>query len=277
MNVKALALTGATVGVAVVTLVGLNLVAPITHAVDQHVEHHAADSVFAASIAEPGAAAGADSRTMEVAQAEPTTEPTTEPAIEPAATHSEAHAASMPVDAASAGGQTALASGSCATAAVNRSLPPAPEVQPAAATVSQPAPVAPRREAAPVETPKPKSKAVAKKTVPVQPAETKLVWWPAATPGTLNLTYAGSASFTKAIALVFDGAHADGSKASDHIKVTTQEGQAVSGRWLVAQGNPRMLLYSVPPGVYRVSVDAGMSDKGDRTVATASSGLVYVQ
>lgn len=398
MNVKALALAGATIGVAVVTLVTLNLVAPITQADEGHAPGIAAESVFAASLAEPGegAATGelevaqaepatpasaepepapssvpapaggscsmaapassegaplvvagtgtvdesvaapaevAESAAMEVAQAEsePAAEPAAEPAYdepaaesapaEPAAIDSEPYAAAETVDTAPIGGEPAVAAGSCSTGVVDPSQPPVvvmasglpgesaapagdvagtdggssdfaapaedfsaapvdtmPAAEPEPAPAPEPAAAVaesePAVDAAPAPKPKPKPKASS--APKVQPADTQLVWWPAKTDGKLNITYAGSASFTKAIALIFDGAHADGSKANQSIKVTTKSGTAVEGQWLVAKGNPQMLLYSVPPGIYRVSVGADMSDKGDRTVPAASSGLVYV-
>lgn len=358
MNVKALALTGATVGVAVVTLVGLNLVAPITHAEEGHAALVPADSVFAASIAEPGADAvtaemevaqaetaaqpeapatapssESAAATMDVAQAEPVAEPApaveaapeavaSEPGTEAPAIDSEPYAAMADAEPMANGGEPVVAAGACSTGLVDPSQPPvivmasglpdsagdapagdmagagempadtAAAVEPAApapepmaeapAPAATPEPVVSEAAAEPepapavVEAPKPKPKAVAKKAPKVQPPEAQLVWWPAAKDGKLNLTYAGSASFTKAVALIFDGTHADGSKATAHIKVTTKDGRPVPGQWLVANGNSRMLLYSVPPGIYRVSVDAGMSDQDDRTVASASSGLVYV-
>lgn len=378
MNVKALVLTGATIGVAIVTLVALNLIAPITQASESHAAGITADQVFAASIAEPGEGAAAEplevaalddtssapaasepeaaaepvlsstpavaggscamgasgggqvvaaSTTpspsaepvaetaveMEVAQAEP------EPAMESAPVESMSDSFADPSTAEPAmsgdGGEPAVAAGSCSTGMVDPSQPPvvvmagglpgdAPpssgEVSEATAMEAEPAPMAdaPAPEvysppAAPAPAPEPepamaapaaepaaaapaKPKPKAQKVPKVQPAETKLVWWPAKTAGKLNLTYAGNASFTKAIVLIFDGAFDDGSKANEHIKVTTKAGAAVEGQWLVAKGNPQMLLYSVPPGIYKVSVGSGLTDKGNRPVAAESSGLVFV-
>ena len=94
--------------------------------------------------------------------------------------------------------------------------------------------------------------------------------------GKLNLTYAGSASFTKAIVLMFDGTFENATAANEHIKVTNKAGKPVEGQWLVAKGNPQMLLYSVPPGVYSVAVGEGLTDKGNRAIAAAASGAVFV-
>lgn len=373
MNVKALVLTGLTIGVGVVTFVALNLLAPITHADERHAPGVTAGEVFAASIAEPGAGAvagemevaaldapapasaapeaapvsepeaaggscavdasagagavvaGSEPATteepaaMEVAQAEPESfaaaeAPASEPAPEPAY---EQPAAEPVIDAAPIDGEPTVAAGSCSTGAVDptqkpvvvmasgvpgtSSEPPAdagsvggPEM-----TASEPAafesePVAESPVAEPVvetmpepeslvaEAPPPKPAAQSKPKAPVQkvpkvqPEETKQVWWPAQQSGKLNITYAGNVSFTKAIAIVTDGAHIDGAKANEHITVTTKAGKAVPGQWLVAKGNPQMLLYSVPPGVYKVTVGQGMSDRGNRSMPSEASGLVWV-
>lgn len=373
MNVKALILTGVTTGVAVVTMVALNLIAPITHADDRHEAGITADQVFAASIAEPGEGAAAGE--MEVAaldasapataapEAAPSSEPATaggscamdasagggtvmatstpassEPpaAMEVAQAEPEAFTAAeapapeaspepayeataeVPVDAAApSGSEPTVAAGSCSTGVVDPSakpvvvmasgLPgtsaaPAAEVSAAEPAAFESAPVeeapapepvapppvvesAPEPEPVVAEAPpapKPaaaapsKPKAPVQKVPKVQPAETKQVWWPAQQSGKLNITYAGNVSFTKAIAIVTDGAHIDGAKANEHIKVTTKSGKAVPGQWLVAKGNSQMLLYSVPPGIYKVTVGQGMSDRGNRTMPSEASGLVWV-
>ena len=372
MNVKALTLAGVTTGLAVVTLVALNLIAPITHADDKHEAGISADQVFGASIAEPGAGAAAgemevaaldtpaaasaapepapssepaaaggscsldagaggggvvgssapaaseEPAAMEVAQAEPESfaaaeAPASEPAVE--------EPAAAPVEAAApSGGEPAVAAGACSTGIVDPSQKPvvvmassasaassapaaeaaaaepaaaepatlepepvaaAPEPEPVVEPAPEPEPVV--AEAPPPPKPKPaassapsKPKAPAQKAPKVQPAETKQVWWPAQQSGKLNITSAGNVTFTKAIAIVTDGAHIDGAKANEHIKVTTKDGKPVPGQWLVAKGNTQMLLYSVPPGVYKVTVGQGMSDRGNRTMPSEASGLVWV-
>lgn len=354
MNVKALVLTGATVGVAVVTLVALNLVAPISHAQDSAPQGVTADAVFAASIAEPGSTASTEP--MMVAQADTTEAPVAEseaPAAPaptmatvtsntppggscamgaapsgqtlatadapasaaPAATDSTGAASS---DVAAAPAPQPVIGGACSTGIVDpnqkpviasglpgspaapaESLPaaevaaesqvpaeaePAPVAEPAPApepvvaaapepvVAAEPAPAPKPKAAAPKAAAKPKAPAAPK----VAPPETKQAWWPAKAAGKLNLTYAGSASFTKAIVLMFDGTFENATAANEHIKVTNKAGKPVEGQWLVAKGNPQMLLYSVPPGVYSVAVGEGLTDKGNRAIAAAASGAVFV-
>lgn len=145
---------------------------------------------------------------------------------------------------------------------------PAPEPEPAAAEAPEPAAAAPAPKPKPA-TPKPAPKPR------VAPPEIKKAWWPAATAGKLNLVYAGEASFTKAIALLFDGEFATPESANANIKVKNENGKTVSGRWLVAS-NPRMLLFSADPGLYTVEVGDGLKDKNDRALSAASSGPVFV-
>ena len=314
MNVKALILTGASVGVAVVSLVALNLIAPISHAEEKHPQGISADAVFGASISEPGtsapspapttvdvamadtAAAGQESapesapvETASAFSAEPTTEvaamqddSAVEPAVEePAMDAGEAPAAAgagscsaaegvsgAPVVVKAAGypgdgGAAPAESGDAASA------PAAEQAEPAVAdtsSFSEPA-------AEPAPAAKPKAKPKAPKAAP---PEAKLAWWPAKTDGKLNLTYAGEASFTKAIVLLFDGNFESPESANQNIKVTTKDGSPVAGQWLVAKGNPQMLLFNVAPGLYKVSVGSGLSDKGGRALGAASSGQVFV-
>lgn len=299
MTVKALILGAATTGVAVVTLVALNLIAPISQAEEKHTPGISADAVFGASISEPGNSApepaAAAPATTEVAMAdtaaaEPTSAFSEQPAVEVASLQDDAAMAAMEEPAADSGAAAdGSNSGSCSTAEGVSGEPvvvkaagypgdaPAAEVagtesvSEAAPAYEEPSYSEPATEAAPA--PKPKAKPKAPK---VAPPEAKLAWWPAKTAGKLNLTYAGEASFTKAIVLLFDGAFDTAQSANDNIKVTTKSGQAVAGQWLVAKGNPQMLLFNVDPGLYKVSVGSGLSDKGGRGLGAASSGMVFV-
>lgn len=346
MNVKALLIAGVTVGVAVVTLLALNLVAPISHAEEGHEQGITADEVFGASIAGSGA-------TIEVAQADTSAaEPAVtapdvgEPApstgvssgapsggsceigapasgealpaagteiaqapsseMEPAAAAPAETStdAAAPAPAETGGSEPAAAGGAClasttdpdqqpvivtasgapddapaapadagADAPPEMAAEPAPEPEPAPAAAAKPEPAP---AAAVAAEPKPKSQPAKPRAPKVAPPEAKKAWWPAKTPGKLNLTYAGSASFTKAIVLIFDGAFDSPAKANENIQVTTESGKPVQGQWLVAKGNPQMLLYSVEPGVYKVQVGAGLTDKGNRPLSAASAGVVFV-
>lgn len=142
-------------------------------------------------------------------------------------------------------------------------------------------------EASPGEVePKPAAKTVApKKVVSTMPRRAKpmpmpdaarRVWWPAKTAGKLNLTYAGQASFSAAIALLFDGDFETPESANQNIQVKDSKGRAVHGRWVVAS-NRQMLLFKAVPGLYSIEVGSGLADKGGRGISAPSAGLVFVQ
>ncbi|MGQ0701366.1 MAG: hypothetical protein ACT4PZ_24375 [Panacagrimonas sp.] len=362
---KGLVLTAASVGVAVVTLVGLNLVAPITLANEGHPAGTTPDQVFAGSIAEPGntateeaapapvevAAADLSEPTMEVAAAEPASAPpptdagvaqggaceipaagpakgkvvamvngepfskipvgstaaaaapaaqevalaetapspveepaAMEPAIEEPAPAPEpepvaeaAPPASEPEPVAQAATQPVSAGGSCSIGPADPSAKPvtvksATRTSPTE-TASAPEPAYAAEATTETETqPAPKPRPSKPK---ISPAEFKKVWWPPKADGKLNLTYAGEASFTKAIVLLFDGEFDNADSANKHVKVTARDGAPVKGQWLVAT-NKKMLLFNAPPGVYKLKVGEKVTDKSGRTLPTSSSGLVLV-
>lgn len=310
MNVKPLVLAGAATGVSVVTFVALSLIAPISHAEKSTAQGLSADKVFAASIDAPGASSPEPVvvAATEVALADTGNAPASTAQSEPAPAAMEVAQAdvSEPVDTgaeAPTAAEPASGGGSCTTGIVDpkakpvvvkaTGLPgdsPAPKTA-AAAPASEPAPAAPAPEsmtsepAAPrfesspesevAEAPKPVAKP--KPRAPKKaPAEAKVAWWPAKTPGKLNLAYAGEASFTKAIVLMFDGAFDNADSANQHIKVTPQKGGAVKGKWLLATGNKQMLLLDVAPGLYTVEIGEGLTDKGNRSLGAASSGAVFI-
>jgi outer membrane biosynthesis protein TonB len=157
--------------------------------------------------------------------------------------------------------------------------PPPPAPEPAAAAPepkAEPAP-APKPKAEAKPKPAPKAAAKPKSAAPKQaPAEAKVAWWPAKAAGKLNVVYAGEASFTKAIALMFDGQFDNADGANANIKVTPKKGGEVKGKWMVANGNKSMLLLNVDPGLYNVEIGSGLADKGGRAVSAASSGAVFV-
>lgn len=294
MNWKALILTGVTTGVAVATMVTLNIVAPISHTEEKHPQGVTVDEVFSGSVSETGSAASAfvEGASVEVAAAEGATlesEPAAEAA--PAAAPEGVTAGGCQVGTAITGepvvvkavgvpgeGGEAAAAGETMgsdTAPVEAAvIEPAAAPEPAPAMEPEPAPVAEvAAEPAPAAAPKPRKPKAPK----VAPPEAKQAWWPASkTSGKLNLTYAGEASFTKAIVLLFDGAFANADGANQHVKVTTKSGKPVQGKWLVAKGNPQMLLFNAEPGLYKVEVGEGLTDKGNRALAAASSGLVFI-
>jgi hypothetical protein len=102
-----------------------------------------------------------------------------------------------------------------------------------------------------------------------------LAWWSPKVDDALNLVYAGEASFTPAIVLLFDGAFEDSSLANKVIRVTDDGGTPVSGQWVVAT-NKRMLLFKASPGHYRVKVGDGLVDSAGRKIAGKQGGPVNV-
>lgn len=312
MNVKPLVLAGVATAVSVVTFVALNLIAPISHAQAAPDKGITAAQVFAGSIDEPGAsapqAASPEAAPTEVALADTGAGESAQPAaaeMEVAQADTSTPAPTESTESTAAASEPVSASGSCSTGIVDPNakpvvvkaagLPedsagsPAAESAPATAsapepamemTASEPAPApAPEFEAAPAVTAEPAPAPVSKpkpRAPKKAPAEAKVAWWPAKTPGKLNITYAGEASFTKAIVLMFDGAFDNADSANQNITVKPKKGGQVKGKWLVATGNKQMLLLDVAPGLYTVEVGAGLTDKGNRTIGAASSGAVFI-
>lgn len=164
--------------------------------------------------------------------------------------------------------------------AVADSSPTPPEVPEEVASIPEPAPEPAAVEPAPkpvaAAPPAPKRTAPPKTSKPkAPPPEVKTAWWPDKTAGKLNLTYAGDASFTKAIVLLFDGTFDSADSANQNVMVKTTKGETVPGQWLVAT-NRQMLLFNVDPGLYTVEIGGGLTDKGGRTLAAASSGPVFI-
>ena len=155
---------------------------------------------------------------------------------------------------------------------------PEPEPAPAPAEVAVVEPVAePAPAAAPAPKPAPKRVSRPQTSKPkAPPPEVKTAWWPAKTAGKLNITYAGDASFTKAIVLLFDGAFDSADSANQNVVVKTTKGKVVPGQWLVANANRQMLLFNANPGLYTVEVGGGLTDKGGRALAAAATGPVYI-
>lgn len=108
------------------------------------------------------------------------------------------------------------------------------------------------------------------------PDSAKKVWWPAPMSGKLNLTYAGEAAFTGAIALLFDGAFENTDSVNRNIEVKDRRGRAVKGTWLVST-NRQMVLFGAAPGLYSISLGTGLADKGGRTLSASSEGHVFVR
>lgn len=212
-------------------------------------------------------------------------------------------AASMPRDEAlSQGAATSVAGGGCSISqatpgsgmTVAAAGPPGDEglsdtaEQPQPVEVAEVVPKSPRQisdlmdepaaEVAPVNEAKPAvAAAPARRAKPrVVPETAKKAWWPAPANGKLNLTYAGEASFTGAVALLFDGAFENPDSANQNIQVKDRSGRTVKGTWLVS-ANRQMLLFGAPSGLYSVNLGSGLADKGGRNIAESSEGHVFIR
>lgn len=208
-------------------------------------------------------------------------------APDPAVEVSAAQDASKPADGAAAGGACMVgsrlspggSSSAVATSAPAEAKPEAPASVPASAPTPEAPAVAVAREDSPAASPprasKPKS--VARKVKVTPPPEAMQAWWPPATPGRLNVRFAGEASFGSAIALLFDAPFDQAASVNQHVKVLDSRKKPVPGQWVLAKGNPQMLLFKTQPGAYKLSIEEGLSAQGDLKLGAPSSGLVYVR
>lgn len=113
------------------------------------------------------------------------------------------------------------------------------------------------------------------KSAPLPTNEPAVAWW-ASPEAALKIRFVGPASFGNAIALLAENAFSNLETANREIKVRDSQGQAVSAKW-VQSTNPRMLLLSVAPGPYTVSIGAGLTDAAGKVIGKASEGPVYVR
>lgn len=151
---------------------------------------------------------------------------------------------------------------------------PEPTPEPEAQAQPQPAPAAVSR---PVQRKRPAPVRRVAKPNP-RPSDDELTaWWPAAEDGSLQLQFAGEASFTQAIALLFDGSFDDVSSINERVVVKTRDGRRVRGQWLLNLQNDKMALFNSGPGTFEVSVSEGIVDRDGRTMSSSASGLVYVK
>lgn len=154
----------------------------------------------------------------------------------------------------------------------------APVSPPAATPAPTPAPVvrstsAPVATSAPVRTATPRA-AAARTAAPVVSLEP---WWGAESATGLSIVYAGSAAYTRAVVLMFNGEFADASAAQSQLQVTDSNGRAVAGQWQVNPKNPRMLLFPVSRnGIYTITAKPALSDRNGRSLGSQQKGPVRV-
>ncbi len=148
-------------------------------------------------------------------------------------------------------------------------LEPEFEPEPAPAPATRREPPAPKPAAA--ARPQPSAPSVRNSAQPTQ-------WWGPESDAQLSVLYAGSAAYTRAIVLMFNGAFDDTRSATQHLRVTDANGKAVSGSWQLGTNSKRMLLFPVSrSGVYTVSVGAALTDRTGRALGQALKGPVRIQ
>lgn len=258
----------AAVLVGVVTYFGLELLLP-HHKVEVKMEGLVpADSVFGDSLKAPD----------QVAAAEATTPGAADVNGPAAGTSSDAAASSD--DAMAPAGDDAAADTSAepsadAAAASDSEAAPEPETAPAAAEPEPAAPPVEKPKPAAKPAPKPAAKPAPKKdAAPVKPT----TWWVSGKSDGLQLVYAGSASFERAIVLLSGSPFAGAASANQNIHVSDSSGNAVAGQWKLSPNNSKMLIFPVPAkGTFKVSVDAGLKGANNQTVGKPLKGAVLVQ
>lgn len=298
MNKKVLTLAGVIAAVSVGTYTVLTLVKPHKQAEVKVADVYSTDQIFngkldpnapdetpvnattsGSAAAAPAAAAPAEAAPAAGTESAPAVATTTEAApaasTDAMATPVEAGAAPAmaPAPAEAAPAQQQVAAAEPAPAAA--STPP-PAAEPAAAPAPAAAEPAPAM-AEPAPAPKPKHAAKKKKTSSASASATTKAWWPAENPNELSLVYAGSASFKKAVVLMFNGAFFKPDSPNANVKVTDGKGAAVSGNWELGENNRRMLVFPVPAdGTYKISVGADLTDSKNRKLGKALKGAVAV-
>ncbi len=155
---------------------------------------------------------------------------------------------------------------------------PEPEVavepNPTPAPAAAPAPSAPAPVAATKPAKQPAKPAASPSTKRQNPAPT---WWGTSVAGRLNLVYAGSAAYKRAIVLMFDGDLKDATAVNRSVKVVDASGKPVAARWELNSNNPRMAVLPLEAaGIYRVTVGAGLVDARGRTLGATQQGPVQI-
>lgn len=108
------------------------------------------------------------------------------------------------------------------------------------------------------------------------PSQPLTAWWPASNADQLNILFVGEAAFGSAISVLADGEFENAESANAHVQVRTVDGARVERKWQLST-NRKMLLMSVGPGEYTVSIGADLSDAKSRTFGRTSEGRVFVR
>ncbi len=275
MVAKVLMITVASVAVAAATYFALDTKFPQTQAESASANTGDVDAIFAGTLNPDAAGSG------ETAVADVDSDAATE-ADAPVEITEVAAADDMSATLDQAAVETEAAPEPAAEPEAEPTSEPTPE--PTAAPTPEPTPeptTAPTAAPKPVEEPKPSQAAVATARPTSKPAAPKPAltqWWGTPSDQRLSITYAGSAAYTRAIVLMFNGDFDDASKAAASLGVTDAGGNPVSGSWQVGSTNKRMLLFPVSRnGTYNVSVNAALADRNGRSLGASAQGPVQVQ
>lgn len=257
MSAKGLTMTVVAVAVAAGVYFGLETAFPQAKGKDSGAAHLASvDEVFGGTLQEP-AAGSAD-------QAESTAEEPSQPAADQMAMDDGAPPLEPPAEESLPSLEKLETTPPAPSAAAVPEPEPVPE--PAAAAKPQPAPTQPVTPSRPASTP------------PARKAEKLTQWWGPESATNLSVVYAGSAAYTRAIVLMFNGAFDDSGSAAKNIRVIDANGKIVSGSWQVGAKNKRMLLFPVSKaGTYTVSVGSNLVDRSGRKLDKSLKGSVRVQ
>jgi hypothetical protein len=256
-------IAAAAVLVGVVTYFGLELLLP-HHVTEVKLEGLVpADSVFNGKLKAPDQLAAAEART-------------------PAADEVEGPEAGAPSDEAARTGEATAADTPTAdepgSAPAEAPVPAGPEAEPeppaTAVETSKPAPAKPAAKSAvrPAE-----QKAVPPAGKPAAPAA-PTAWWLGGEPGGMQIVYAGSASFERAVVLLAGTPFASADSANQTIHVSDSSGRRVAGSWTLSPKNSRMLVFPVPAsGSFTITIDPGLSDAQQQQLGRPLKGTVLVR
>ncbi len=161
---------------------------------------------------------------------------------------------------------------------------PSPTATPAPTPTATATPTAtPKPTATPAQTERPASSPAAAAPKPATkpaatPAQRLTQWWAPESDTRLSIVYAGSAAYTRALVVLFNGDFDNVAAAQQHLSVVDATGKPVKGTWEIGANNKRMLLFPVAKvGTYTVTVGADLADRNGRKLGTEQKGPVHVR
>lgn len=283
MIAKGLTISVAAVAVAAVTYFGLDMLYPQQHEQAVVTKTVSPDSVFGEGAAPPASDTAQVADDGDVAAADPYEVP---PEWEEVGGSAANAVDELPDD--MADDAVEMASAELPSDTLEPEPTPEPTVEPTVLPTPEPTP-SPTVAPTPVATPVPTPVATPKPTrspAPVKPSATPLPatqaaitnWWEPVIDDRLSLVYAGSAAYTRAIVLMFNGAFDTGASANANIIITDSAGATVPGSWQVGTNNKRMLQFAVTEGgLYTVKVQRDLADRSGRILGRSLDGAVAVR